>query len=57
MFKLKGIRFRKGKQKQMYEYWCQDCKQLRLAFVDVATCGNCGSKRIVKGEVGKLVKE
>ncbi len=57
MFKLKDIRFRKGKQTLLYEYWCQDCKQLRLAFVDITTCGNCGSKRIVKGEVSKLEKE
>ena len=40
-----------------YEYWCQDCKQLRLSFVLSNKCGNCGSKRIVKGDIGTLKKE
>lgn len=50
------IKFRQGKQADAYEYWCQTCKQLRLACVDVTTCGNCGSNKIIKGSVGTLEK-
>ena len=56
-FNVNTIKFRKGKKVPAYEYWCQDCKQLRLAFVPVETCGNCGSLRIIKGDINTLKKE
>ena len=46
-----------AKKTEPFEYWCQDCKQLRLSFVESIKCGNCGSTRIVKGDIGKLEKE
>lgn len=40
------------------EYFCRDCGQLRLSYLDkTEVCGNCGSSNIVKGEPGKLNKE
>jgi hypothetical protein len=39
-----------------FEYFCRDCRQLRLSFIDLDTCGNCGSSDIVKGPVGTLDK-
>ena len=57
MFKLSDIKFRKGKRTQPFEYWCMNCKQLRYSTVDVSTCGNCGSDRIIKGDIGKLERK
>ncbi len=54
MFRLKDIKFRRGRKMKGYEYWCQDCKQLRLSYVETTTCGNCGSKRLIKGQVNTL---
>lgn len=48
---------REGSQCFWYEYYCQDCKQLRISSVDNKTCGHCGSRRIVKGKVNTLLKE
>ncbi len=40
------------------EYWCHDCKQLRLSLIeDKSKCGNCGSTNIITGQVGSLDKE
>lgn len=39
------------------EYFCNDCKQLRLSLIkDKSKCGNCGSTNIVTGAVGSLDK-
>lgn len=39
------------------EYFCRDCQQLRLSFLDkTEKCGACGSSDIVKGEPGELDK-
>lgn len=39
------------------EYFCKDCKQLRLNLTDKKSqCGKCGSKNIVVGAVGSLDK-
>jgi len=54
---IKDIVFIKGERTEPFEYWCQDCKQLRLSFVITDKCGNCGSCKIVKGDIGKLKKE
>ena len=40
-----------------FEYFCQDCRQLRLSWIVCDTCGNCGSKDIIKGELETLDKE
>lgn len=42
---------------QPFEYLCRDCKQLRLSFVALDKCGNCGSTNIIKGDIGTLKKE
>ncbi len=40
------------------EYFCKDCLQLRLSFLDdTIECGNCGSENIVKGNLLELNKE
>lgn len=40
------------------EYFCYDCKQLRLSLTNQKTqCGNCGSSNIITGKVGELCKE
>ena len=57
MFRLRDIRFRKGKRTKPFEYWCQDCKQLRLSCVTLESCGNCGSTRIIKGQLNTLKRE
>ncbi len=50
--------FRDGKAaKTEFEYFCFGCGQLRLSFVDIDTCGNCGSKQIRKAAIGTLNKE
>ena len=50
--------FREGKQISIeFEYFCFECGQLRLSFVDENTCGNCGSKQIRKAKIGTLNKE
>lgn len=39
------------------EYFCRDCQQLRLSFLDkTEKCGACGSSNIVKGRPGELDK-
>lgn len=50
-------KFVKGKRVPYYEYLCRECKQLRLACVDVDKCSNCGSSKIIKGELGTFKKE
>lgn len=42
-----------------FEYFCNKCGQLRLCIDNISrvTCGSCGSKDIIKGEVGELDKE
>jgi len=57
MVVLKDIKFVKGKRAEPYEYYCKGCKQLRLAFVTVDKCSNCGNANIVKGKIGSLNKE
>ena len=49
--------YRESSRIKPYEYLCRDCKQLRLAFGYINCCGNCGSTRIIKGELGELKKE
>ena len=40
------------------EYFCNNCKQLRISFLPKTTqCKNCKSSDIIKGEPGKLDKE
>ena len=40
------------------EYFCTVCLQLRLSLrVTDLYCGNCGSTRIINGEVGSLDKQ
>lgn len=40
------------------EYFCKDCLQLRLSYLDETTeCSNCESKDIIKGKPGTLNKE
>lgn len=40
------------------EYFCFDCKQLRVSFrEDKTKCYNCGSENIVTGKAGELDKE
>ena len=46
-----------GKLCKAYEYWCTTCKQLRLSCVATDKCGNCGSTKIIKGDIGTLKKE
>lgn len=39
------------------EYFCYDCGQLRLLFINNKTgCGNCGSDNIISGKPGELDK-
>jgi DNA-directed RNA polymerase subunit RPC12/RpoP len=46
-----------SKQGSPSEYFCKNCLQLRLSLTDEKSkCGNCGSTRIIKGEVGTLNK-
>lgn len=52
--RLRDIIFRKGKQTKVFEYWCQDCKQLRLSYADITTCGNCGSSKIIISDINTL---
>lgn len=41
-----------------YEYWCYDCKKLRLSVVELNNkCGSCGGTNILKGQPGELDKE
>lgn len=56
-FIVKDVVFVNDERTEPFEYWCQDCKQLRLSFVVTDKCGNCESKRIIKGKVGTLKKE
>lgn len=38
------------------EYYCNDCKQLRLNLANRITCGNCGSSNVIFGKIGSLNK-
>ena len=50
--------FKNGKHSKIeYEYFCFECGQLRLSFVDNNYCGNCGSEQIRKAAIGTLDKE
>lgn len=40
-----------------FEYWCENCKQLRLSYADITECGNCGAKITMKGKPGELDAE
>ena len=40
-----------------FEYFCNGCGQMRLSFVDIDSCGNCGSGMIIKGDPGTLDKD
>ena len=41
------------------EYFCNDCKQLRLSLLEIEpqSCRSCGSSDIIVGKVGELDKE
>lgn len=40
------------------EYFCNNCHQLRLSLLSKTNnCGNCGSKDIIKGDIGSLNKD
>lgn len=39
------------------EYFCPNCKQLRLNLANRKTCGNCGCEEIHIGAVGCLDKK
>lgn len=40
------------------EYFCHECKQLRLSYrKDKTKCGNCDSTNITTGKMGELDKE
>ena len=39
------------------EYFCKGCRQLRLAFLNVVKCDNCGSTELIHAKVGRLNKE
>lgn len=49
-----SIAYVKGKAVEPYDYFCNNCKQLRLACVVVDCCSNCLSPNIVKGKLGTL---
>ena len=41
-----------------FEYFCQDCGQLRLCLdPKLNTCGNCGVLKIIKGNYSSLDKD
>jgi DNA-directed RNA polymerase subunit RPC12/RpoP len=41
-----------------FEYFCQDCSQLRLCLdPELNACKNCGGSRIIKGNYGSLDKD
>ena len=46
-----------GIECEAFEYFCSDCKQLRLSFVTTDICRHCGGSNIVKGKIGTLEKE
>ena len=56
MKRITDIVYVNSKRTEPFEYWCRDCKQLRLSLVVTDICGNCGSVRIIKGRFGSLVK-
>jgi hypothetical protein len=38
-----------------YEYWCDNCRQLRLCLSGSVTgCGNCGAPIVLRGQPGEL---
>ena len=39
------------------EYFCRDCKQLRLNLANSKKCGNCKSGNIIHGAAGSLDKD
>lgn len=49
--------FTKDPTCEPFEYYCSDCKQLRLSFCRTDKCRICGSDKIVKGQPGTLEKE
>lgn len=52
------IALRNGERaKKPFEYFCKNCHQLRLSWINCSTCGNCGSDQIIKGELETLDKE
>ena len=41
-----------------YEYFCKSCGQLRLCLdQDRTDCGNCGSTKLIIGEINSLDKD
>lgn len=43
-----------------FEYFCKDCKQIRLSIKgnrDFGGCGNCGSDNVIIGAPNSLNKE
>lgn len=42
--------------RNLFEYWCRDCRQLWLWAKDhpFTGCGNCNSVNVVQGEPGSL---
>ena len=54
---LEDIKLVKGDKTKPYEYLCNNCGQLRLAFVVVDQCQNCLSPNIVKGAINTLEKK
>ena len=42
-----------------FEYWCRQCRQLRLWLKGkpFSGCGNCGNADVVKGDPGTLDRE
>ena len=55
--KFQDIKLIKGNKTKPYEYLCNNCGQLRLAFVVVDECQNCFSPNIIKGQIGTLEKK
>ena len=49
---------RDGNRGETTEYFCFDCRQLRLSLIEDKTkCKGCGSKNIVTGKCGELDKQ
>lgn len=51
-----NVKFIKGKRTKPFEYFCYDCKQLRLSYIMTIRCANCGGYRIIKGAINSLDK-
>lgn len=39
-----------------FEYYCSDCGELHLSYIETDRCANCGSDKITKGKLGTLSK-